>query len=172
MSAGVRAPLVSVADIEEYTPPIETIPDECANALSLLAHERAKESPGTIECHERGIMGEYVVAQNLDIRDQFDDRILEYGDGGVDLVYNDKTIDVKTVNSRANNPELWVNKRQPLRADWYVLVQQLNLRTYQIVGCAPCETVESAPVRRIICDDYADKVRAVEGDLLTPWPYL
>lgn len=171
MSASARAPLVSVADIDEYEPPIETIPEECANALSLLAHERAKESPGTITTHERGILGEYAVAQNLDIVDQFDDRIYEYGDGGVDLVFNDKTIDVKTTNPRANNPELWVNTRQRLRADWFVLVQQLNLRTYRIIGCAPRETVESAPTRRILCDDYADRVRTVEPDLLTPWPF-
>lgn len=171
MSAGARAPLVSVADIDDYSPPIETISEECANALSLLAHERAKESPGTITTHERGVGGEYVVTQNLGIEDQFDDEIYEYGDGGADFVFKDKRVDVKTTGPRANNPELWVNTRQQLRADWYVLVQQLNLRTYQIIGYAPRDRVDAAPVRRILCDDYVDKVRAVEPDLLTPWPY-
>lgn len=163
--------MIPVAALRRYSPAVVSISEGKRKALSLYAHKRAKNSPGSITQHERGILGEYAVAKNLDIINRVDTNIYEYGDDGYDLIYRGDTIDVKTVSSRANNPELWVNARKPLEADWYVLVQQLNVSKYQIMGYAPHDTVEQATVRTIICDDYCDRVRAVGPDQLIPWPF-
>ena len=60
------------------------------------------------ENHLRGMLGEHAVAKFLKI--PIDNRILENGDGGVDLVYGDKTLQVKTVKSDKYN--LWISKNK------------------------------------------------------------
>lgn len=159
-------PLVSVVNSKGYTPETVKIEPEKVHALSLHAHERAKNSPGTISQHEQGLLGEYALARHLGVPDAVDTNIYKNGDPGYDLDIESGTIDVKTAGKRWNNPELFVRVHKRLVADFYVLVQQLNRQMYQIIGWVPRKTVREAPVRRIQREGYTDRVRAVPQDCL------
>lgn len=166
MSPEKHRPLVSVTESDQYQPPIVEIPQRRVDALSLHAHERAKYGPGTIQRHERGILGEYAVAKYLGAPNALDTTIYEHGDPGYDLEINGQTIDVKTPGSQANNPELWVDASALLNADFYALVHQLNRTTYRLIGYAPRRLVKDARERLIHLDGYSDRVRAVPQNLL------
>lgn len=169
MSSQLGRPLVSVVDSKNYIPETVHIEPEVAQALSLLACKRAMNSPGSIRHHERGLFGEYAYAKSNDATDAVDTNIYDYGDAGYDLEFEAGTIDVKTAGRQWNNPELQINTRQDLEADFYVLVHQLNRQCYQIIGWVPREVVQNAPTRRILHEDYADRVRAVPRDWLRPF---
>jgi hypothetical protein len=168
MSSEGLQPLMPVTALDRHDPPIVTIEPEKLDALTLCAYERAKNSPGSIENHELGIHGEYAFAKYRGIPEAVDTEIYEYGDDGYDLEIDGQTVDVKTVNQHANNPELWVNVDCQLNADHYVLVHKLNASKFQIIGYAPRELVRNARVRKIRCDGYCDRVRAVPRDMLFP----
>lgn len=168
MSTQIPEPLVSATDIEDHDSPIVQIDKGKRDALSLCGHKRAKNSPGTIRCHERGILGEYAVAKYLGIPDRVDTNIYEFGDSGYDFEYRGDTIDVKTVGPKENNPELRVNSRKPPIADYYVLAQQLNLSTYQIIGYAHRQAVCNARTRLMRLDGYCKRVFALPQDQLYP----
>lgn len=169
MSSQLDRPPVSVVDSKRYTPATVKIQPEKVHALSLHAHQRAKDSSGTISDHEQGLLGEYALARYLGVPDAVDTNIYDYGDPGYDPVIEDHTIDVKTAGRQWNNPDLLVTVRQPLDAVFFVLVQQLNRQTYQVIGWAPRAAVGNAPTRTILHDDYADRVRAVPQDWLRPF---
>jgi hypothetical protein len=78
--------------------------------------------------------------------DRFDTNTYDGGDGGVDLVWQGKKVQVKTAESRQNNPNLLVPTYQSLNSHYYVLVHQLSRQVYRIVGYTDRETVADARV--------------------------
>jgi hypothetical protein len=163
-------PLISVSEMPKANQPVVEIPDSKRIPLSEYGTKRARDSPGTIKDHIRGIMGEFVVAKFFDVPERVDDEIYEYGDPGYDLQIDSKTIDVKTVGPRANNPGLMIDANQSIDADYYILVQELNACTYRIIGYAPAPVVENADTRPIRLDGYAKRLRIVEQYDLFPIP--
>lgn len=142
-------PLISVADLPEWCFPTRRIPQNERMALELSGIERAKNSPGgdTARNDVRGIMGEYVVA-NLFGAD-VDTEIYHGGDGGFDFCVDGKLIDVKTRNPRCNNPDLLVDANKKIRADYYVLAQEVSPCEYRVFGYASAQRVRDARVMTI-----------------------
>ena len=163
-------PLVSVSEMPKTVQPTIEIPDAKRIPLSELGTKRARDGPGSIENHIRGIMGEFAVAKFFGVPEKVDDEIYEYGDAGYDLQIDGKTIDVKTVDPRANNPGLMIDSTRNIVADYYVLVQELNANTYRLIGYAPAPVVENADVRLLHMDGYAKKLKVVEQVDLFPIP--
>lgn len=164
----VPSPFVPVSEVPDDQLPIVHINQTRRDALEVCGTKRAKDSPGTIENHIRGIKGEYAVAKHYGDPDRVDTEIRRYGDGGVDLEILGR-VQVKTCRSRVNNPRLLVAARKLLRADHYVLVQELDRSTYRIIGYAPRATVAEAPISRFQLDGYAKRLRVVEQcDLWQP----
>lgn len=167
-------PLVPVSDIPISELPIISISQSRLEALSVMGAERAEDSRGTIQNHEKGVFGEYVVAKHLGVPDRIDDQIYENGDPGYDLVFRGKKIDVKTVGPRANNPFLPVSTYGKLLADYYVLVQQLNRSNYRIFGYAHRLQVKRSRTLKFSHnslhspDRFDDEVYVVEQDRLRP----
>lgn len=165
-------PLLPVSDIPDRYFPVVRISDEERTALELLGMERAKTSPGSIEAHVRGIMGEYAVAELFSV--DIDSNIYDGGDPGFDLCVNGKLVDVKTANQRQNNPSLLVDATQDLFADYYVLVQELSRCSYRVFGYASVEVVAAArivsfppesPVHDVV---PSSEVRVVEQHQIEP----
>lgn len=163
-------PLVPVSEMPKAVQPTVEIPDAKRIPLSELGTERAKGVPGTIENHIRGILGEFAVAKFFGVPEKLDDEIYEHGDSGFDLQIDGKTIDVKTVDSRANNPGLMIDARRQIKADYYVLTQELNASTFRIIGYAPASVVKNANVRSFQLEGYAKRLRVVEQYDLFPIP--
>lgn len=163
-------PLVPVSEMPKAVQPTVEISDAKRIPLSELGTERARGGPGSIENHIRGILGEFAVAKFFDVPGKVDNEIYEYGDPGYDLQINGNTIDVKTVGPRANNPGLMIDATQEIKADYYVLVQELNANTYRIIGYAPGPVVRNSNVRLLRLDGYAKKFRVVEQYDLFPVP--
>lgn len=163
-------PLVPVSEMPRAVQATVEISDAKRIPLSEIGTKRAVGGPGSIKDHIRGIMGEYAVAKFFGVPEKIDDEIYENGDPGYDLQIDSKTIDVKTVGPRANNPGLMVDARRNVEADYYVLVQELNANTYHIIGYAPATVVENADIRPIRLDGYAKRLRVVEQYDLFPIP--
>jgi hypothetical protein len=163
-------PLVSVSEMPKAVQPTVEISDAKRIPLSELGTMRARGGPGSIENHIRGIMGEFAVAKFFGVPEKVDDEIYEHGDPGYDLQIDGKTIDVKTVDPRANNPGLMVDATRNIEADYYVLVQELNANTYRIIGYAPAPVVKNADVRPLRLDGYTKRLRVVEQYDLFPIP--
>jgi len=159
------SPFVPVSEIPEEQLPMVHISKERRDALEVCGTKRAKGSPGNIDNHIRGIKGEFVVAKYYGDPDQVDTEMRKYGDGGVDLEILGR-VQVKTCRPRVNNPRLLVGARKRIRADTYILVQELDRSTYRIIGCAPRQVVVEAPVSRFRLDGYAKQLRVVEQDNL------
>lgn len=167
-----HAPLVSTAAIPDTAAPTVTIPDNRYGPLTDHGARRAVDTPGTIERHERGILGEFAAAKLFGVPDRVDTTIYEYGDPGYDFTLGGWTVDVKTAHTRHNTPALMVDAETDVTADFYVLVHQLSQRCYRILGYAPGAVVAEAPVRRLSVH-RADRMRVVEQDRLFPvWPQL
>ena len=169
-SYGPSAPLISVADLSETSFPTVPIPDNRYLPLTEHGTRRARNSPGTTDNHIQGILGEFALAELLCIPNQVDTQLYENGDPGYDLQYRGYTIDVKTTNPRMNNPQLMVDCQKQLNADFYVLVQEVGARHYQVLGYAPRCIVESAPVKEFGTVPGYNRVRIVDQDRLFPIP--
>ena len=163
-------PLISVSEMPKTVQPTVEISDAKRIPLSELGTMRAQGGPGSIEDHIRGILGKFAIAKFFGAPEKVDNEIYEYGDPGYDLQIDGKTIDVKTVNPRANNPGLLIDATQNINADYYVLVQELNASTYRIIGYAPARVVKNADVRSMRLDGYAKRLRIVEQYDLFPIP--
>lgn len=167
-------PLVPVSELDISTLPIVSIAPSRLKALSIVGAQRAKDARGTIEQHEQGIFGEFAVAKYLGITEKVDTEIYEDGDPGYDLTFRGKTIDVKTVGPRVNNPFLAVSTYSELVADYYVLVQQLNFSNYRLIGYAHRLQVEQSRTLTFAHhelhapDRFDDEVYVVEQDSLRP----
>jgi len=165
------SPLVPVAETPETVQPTVDIPDERRIPLERHGTRRAKDSPGSIEKHIRGMCGEFAVAKFFGVPERVDTEIYEFGDPGFDLRIAGKTLDVKTVRPSVNNPCLMVGVRKSIDADYYVLVQELNASTYRIIGYAPALMLAHARVRRLQIDEYAaERFRVVEQQALFHLP--
>lgn len=163
-------PLISVSDIEEDLRVVVNIPDEKRIPLSEIGTKRAKDSPGTIQDHIRGILGEFAVAKHLGVPDKVDTEIYDDGDEGYDLQFNNKTIDVKTLGPQWNRPRLIVPVYQGIQADYYVLVQEISSTTYEIIGYAPAAVVADSKVEQIPGARIGTRGYTVEQYKLTPIP--
>lgn len=161
-------PLISVSDIPKTAQPTIEIQDSKRIPLSNLGSRRAKDSHGTIENHIRGICGEFAVAKYLGIPESLDTEIYEDGDLGWDLERNNKKIDVKTVGPHVNNPKLLISARAQIKADYYVLVQELNAHNYRIIGYAPSETVLNADTATFTINHRQGQYRLVHQHELFP----
>lgn len=162
-----NGPLVSVADLSETAFPSVTVPDNRYGPLCEHGARRAMNCAGTIENHERGILGEYAAAELFGVPDEVDTELYENGDPGYDLEEGDVTVDVKTVGPQTNNPLLMLNVEREVTADIYVVVQQQAQRHYRMIGYAPASVVADAPVR-LLTGWEGEKVRVVEQDRLVP----
>ena len=167
-SSDYPEPLVSAIEAPDWFKPIIEFPIEKYRALSIAGTKRANGAPGEPEKHIRGICGEYAVAKLLGISDQVDTDIYEYGDGGFDLKLGDKIIDVKTAGPHVSTPSILTDPRKEVRADYYVLVQQVGQTAYKILGYAPAPVVEDAYVLELSRDEYTERVRTVEQHDLFP----
>jgi len=155
------SPFVPVSEIPNEQLPIVHIERAQRNALEVCGTKRAKDSPGTIDNHIRGIKGEFAVAKHYGDPERVDTEKRKYGDGGVDLDILGR-VQVKTCGPHVNNPRLLVDAKKRLRADHYVLVQELDRSTYRIIGYAPRATVAEASISRFRLDGYAKQLRTVE----------
>jgi hypothetical protein len=162
--------LISVADLPNEIFPTIHISDNRYGPLTTHGTERAYHSPGTVEDHIRGILGEFAVADMFQVPERIDTSLYEYGDPGFDLKINGMRIDVKTAGPRVNNPRLMVAEKDELKADLYVLVQELSSRVYRVLGYAPVDVVERAPVSKFSGRFGGNRVRIVEQDQLAPLP--
>lgn len=160
--------LVSVADLPDELFPTICIPENRYGPLTSHGTKRARHSPGSVDDHIRGILGEFAVASLFNVPERVDTRLYESGDQGFDLVINGSRIDVKTAGPRVNNPRLMVDADEELRADLYVLVQELSSRVYRILGYAPLGVVAQASVSEFSGRFGVNRVRAVEQDQLSP----
>lgn len=167
-----HGPLFRAVDVPLDCHPTVHIPSHRRHALSQLALQRAKSGRGDHTDHERGIYGEFAVAKWLDYEnpvDALDKTIYQQGgDPGYDLVYRGRTIDVKTVGPRWSSPALLVSAFGDLRAEFYVLAQQLNVSNYRILGYAPRSVVADAPVRSISYPYDQNKVHFIQQQDLFP----
>jgi hypothetical protein len=161
-------PIISVADLPRSTFQTVMIPDRKYQPLCDTGARRAKNSPGTIQNHERGALGEGAFEQLLNLENQVDTELYEYGDPGYDFDLRVGTVDVKTARPQCDRPSLLVAASRPLAADYYVLVHQLHQRCYRIMGYAPAAVVARSPVRRI-GRHRANRVHEVPQDRL--WPF-
>ena len=161
-------PIISAAAFPTATLPTVTVPDRRYQPLCANGAQRAMNHHGTVECHERGILGEYSFGKLVGVPDQVDTEIYEYGDPGYDFDLPVGTIDVKTARPQWDQPSLLVDASKALTADYFVLVHQLSQRCYRVIGYAPAAAVIRAPVRRISLHS-ANKVRMVDQQYL--WPF-
>jgi hypothetical protein len=163
-------PLISAAQLPRNVQPTIEIPEERRIPLSELGTKRAKNSRGTIENHIRGILGEFAVAKFLGIPDSIDEEIYEFGDPGYDLIFRNRTIDVKTVGPQWDNPRLMIPEHHDISSDFYVLVQEISSQIYRILGYAPATVVANAQLRRIPGDSRRRRARTVQQYKLWPLP--
>lgn len=162
-------PLIAVSDLPETELPTVRIPENQFPLVAKHGARRARDSPGSIENHERGALGEYGAAKFLGTPERFDNAIYEYGDPGYDFEISGWKIDVKTANPRFQKPSLMVDANKELTADFYVLVHQLAQRCYRVIGYASAAMVAQASPRTIR-PHPATEVRVVEQDRLFPLP--
>jgi hypothetical protein len=139
--------LVSATDIPASLSPTIEIPEEQYHPLQEFAIQRGKNAYGTIDNHELGILGEGAVARFFGTTKNIDTEIYDRGDGGVDLELHGVSIDVKTCGRRYSTPDLIVSAYQPLRADYYVLVDRIGKMHFDLVGYAPRQFVANASIR-------------------------
>jgi len=151
-------PLISVADLSDRCFPTRRIPQNERTSLELNGIERAKNSPGSTQIQNdvRGIIGEYVVADLFGA--EVNTEIYQGGDGGYDFCVDGMLVDVKTRNPRCNNPDLLVDANENLRADYYVLAQELSSCTYRVIGYASARTVQNARIMEISPESPASRV--------------
>lgn len=167
-------PLVPVSRLDKSELPVVTISQSKVEALSIVGAKRAKNSRGSIRNHELGILGEYAVAEHLDVPDRINTEILDDGDPGYYFIYRGRRVDIKTTGPKENNPSLRVGAHGELSADFYVLVQQLNRTNYRIIGYAPRLLVMQSEIFTFSRskwhwpDRYGDQVYMIEQDSLRP----
>ena len=162
-----RQTLIPASVLPETAFLTDKIPDNRYAPLAEHGARRAKDSYGTIENHERGILGEFAAAKFFGVPDRVDTQVYEYGDPGYDFEIGGWRVDVKTAKSQHQRPSLMVDATKELTADFYVLVHQLAQQCYRVIGYAPASVVAQAPVRNI-GTHMAQHVREVEQDRLTP----
>lgn len=165
---GTPTPLVSVAELPSTSFPAIQIPDNRYLPLTEHGTRRARHASGTLQNHIRGILGEFALANLLGIPDKLDTQLYENGDPGYDLQYRGYTIDVKTAGPRTNNPQLMVDSRLDVTADFYVLAQEVGARHYQVLGYAPGCLIERAPVKEFSTSYDNNRVRVMDQDKLFP----
>lgn len=160
-------PLFSAADLDIGDYPVVHIPENRLYMLQEHARRIAGASPGSVENHRQGKIGEDAVAKPLGARESIDLEVYtDGGDGGVDLNHRGATIDVKTVGQHRSDPALTVNAYEQLRADYYVLASRISKTDVRLIGYAPRQFVANAPVMSSQSGDY----HFVEQDYLFPFP--
>lgn len=161
--------LIPASTLPETAFPTVTIPDNRYAPLTEHGARRAKGSHGTIQNHERGILGEFAAADFFGVPNRVDTQVYEFGDPGYDFEIGGWRVDVKTANPRWQRPSLMVDAKKELTADFYVLVHQLAQQCYRVIGYASAAMVARAPTRQIGLHP-AKEVRMVEQDRLIPLP--
>jgi hypothetical protein len=140
-------PLSSAAQLPYKKYPVIHIPDNKLPVIQERTEEIADNSPGNSEEHLTGKLGEFAVAEHLGIeplKEKLDLNIYtDGGDGGFDLKYDGKKIEVKTAGAQSENPGLPIDHKEPLIADWYILTRRMGKTDIQLIGCAPRVTVEA-----------------------------
>lgn len=177
-SAGGPAPqrdpwgkrLITVADLPTDIFPTLRIPENRYLPLTEHGTKRAYHAPGSPEHHIRGILGEFAVADLFHVPNRVDTCIYEYGDPGFDFRLNGFRVDVKTAGPQENNPRLLVGADSEIQADLYILAQELSSRVYRVLGYAPADVVEDAPVCEFPQRIGASRVRVIKRDQLAPLP--
>lgn len=117
-------------------PRVEVTQDQFVRAARLAwlrdeSFRRDTKFSSSLFRHFQGCIAEIVAAELY--KAQVDDEIYEYGDGGFDFKVNDLKIDVKCTSY--SDPELWVSKKKPLRADIYMCTH-IESTTLTLVGAA------------------------------------
>lgn len=159
-------PLVSAAHVDINQLATRTIPHERAMALETVAERIADGWAGDTRDHHVGLLGEDAVAQFFGIPDALNTEVYaDGGDGGVDLLVNGATVDVKTVGRRRSNPALTVDVYEQLTADYYALASRIGERTVRLIGYAPREFVANARKFEYGGDTY----HVVEQEYLFPF---
>lgn len=164
-------PLISAADLPETAFPTVRIEDNRYAPIAAHGAQRAK-GRGDIDRHTLGILGEYAAAKFLGVpeNERIDTEVYEDGDPGYDFEAGGWRVDVKTANHRWQRPSLMVDAtKNPTAADFYVLVHKLAQQTYRIIGYVPASVVAATPTRNI-GTHWAEHVRTVEQDWITPLP--
>ncbi|MFC7133749.1 MULTISPECIES: hypothetical protein [Salinibaculum] len=162
-------PLISAADIPLNKFPVYDIPRGWFQALEAHAKRRVENGAyGTAPNHFTGLLGEDALARHLGISERLDTELYADGDGGVDLVYQGGTIDVKTVGRHREDPALTVDAYEPLRADYYALAHRIGPNRCRLIGYAPRHFVANAPTHRAKGDHY----HHVPSDYLFPVPHF
>jgi hypothetical protein len=161
--------LIPASTLPETAFPTIRIPDTQYVPLAEHGARRAKNSYGTIQNHERGILGEFAAADFFGVPNQVDTQVYEFGDPGYDFEIGGWRVDVKTANARWQRPSLMVDAKTELTADFYVLVHQLAQQCYRMIGYASAAMVARVPTRTIGLHS-SEEVRVVEQDRLIPLP--
>lgn len=160
-------PLFSAADLDIGDYPVVHIPQRRLFMLQEYARRIADVSPGSVENHRTGKIGEDAVAKPLGARDSINlDVYTDGGDGGVDLQHRGATIDVKTVGQHRSDPAMVVDAYEQLQANYYVLASRISETDVRLIGYAPRQFVANAPVRSHRGGDY----HFVDQDYLFPFP--
>lgn len=160
-------PLVSSAHQSRRSFTVYDTPRERFDALDSHARCRVDNGAhGTDENHLTGLLGEDAVARHLGIADRLDTNLYANGDGGVDLVYEGATIDVKTKGQHRQKPILTVDAYEPLRAEYYALAHRIGPNRCRLIGYTPRIFVANAPIRRSDDGPY----HHVPQEYLFPFP--
>jgi hypothetical protein len=160
-------PLVTAADLPETSLPVQQIPEDLYYVLEDHGERRVENGTlGSSRNHKMGILGEGALATFLDTRHSVDTSLYDRGDGGIDLVFNGATIDVKTRGRHRSTPSLTVDAYQELRADYYALVHRIGLTNFRLIGYAPRKFVANAPIR----EHDGRKYHEIEQRDLFPFP--
>jgi hypothetical protein len=159
-------PLVSAADLPLSLLPRVQLPEEVYYPLHEHGVRRGESAYGTVENHGLGILGEGAVAHFFGATNTVDTALYDRGDGGTDLELHGVSIDVKTAGREHSHPRLIVSAYQPLRADYYALVNRVGTTSFVLVGYAPRQFVANAPVREC----RGEPCHVVPREHLFPFP--
>lgn len=159
-------PLVSAADLPPSLLPRVELPEELYYPLCEHGVRRGENAYGTVENHGLGILGEGAFGHFFGSPNAVDTAIYDSGDEGIDLELHGVSIDVKTAGREHTRPRLFVSAYQPLRADYYALVNRVGTTSFVLVGYAPRQFVANAPVQEY----RGDSCHIVPLEHLFPFP--
>lgn len=159
-------PLVSAADLPTSLLPRIELPEELYYPLYEHGARRSENTYGSVENHGLGALGEGAFGYFFGRPTAVDTTLYDHGDGGSDFELHGVSIDVKTAGQEHSHPRLFVSAYQPLRADYYALVNRVGTTSFVLVGYAPRQFVANAPVQ----EHQGDPCHVVPREHLFPFP--
>jgi len=86
-----------------------------------------------------GFLTQFVIARHFDFRAP---ELFNLHDDGVDYKIGDVKIDIKSTLFKKNNPRLFVTYSSKLKADYYLLFQNIGKKYIKFVGCASADKIK------------------------------